>query len=105
MGFHVIDLTDISYHFLTASHCTENFGGSTGKVFYQPTVSAINRVGVESVNPAWSTSGCLPLVVFCRLSDVAMVKFDTISLASNGVGQSSVVGTGNSAGNLYLGAV
>lgn len=102
MGFHVT--AGSSYYFLTASHCTGNYSGVTGTIFYQPTVSSSNQVGVESVNPAWSTSGCLPGVTYCRLSDAALIQFSSSSLSSKGVGESSSIGSGNSSGNINFGA-
>ena len=104
MGFHVTDSVGTNY-FLTASHCTGNYSGAGTTVFYQPTSSSSNIVGVESINPAWNTSGCMPLVTYCRLADVALVQFSSSSLVSKLVGQSSTVGTGNNAGNITLGSL
>lgn len=103
MGFHVTDSVGTSY-FLTAGHCTGNFNGPGATVFYQNTATTANQVGVEDVNPAWDTSGCLPTVTYCRLTDAALVRFDSPSFASKWVGQSSSVGSGSGSGNLLVGA-
>ncbi len=104
MGFHVTDSIGTQF-FLTASHCTGNYNGVGTTVFYQPTTSSSNIVGVESINPAWNTSGCMPSVSYCRLADVALVQFSSSSLLTKAVGQSSTIGTGNSSGNVQLGSL
>ena len=103
MGLHII--VEGNSSFLTASHCTRNFFGATGVIFHQPTASSSNQVGFEHLNPPWSISGCMPSVHYCRLSDAASIKFDMSSLLTKAVGESSSIGTGNSTGNVTLGAV
>ncbi|HEX8275758.1 MAG TPA: S1 family peptidase [Longimicrobiaceae bacterium] len=102
MGFNVTDPNGQRY-FLTAGHCTQNYAGPTGRVFYQPGNSFSDRVGVEALNPAWSTTGCGVGASYCRATDAALIQYDSNILSDKRVAQSSTVGSGNSAGNLTIG--
>jgi hypothetical protein len=102
MGFNVTDSNGQRY-FLTASHCTQNYAGPTSRVFYQPGNSYSDRVGVEAINPAWSTTGCGPGASYCRATDAALIRYDSNISSQKRVAQSSTVGTGNSSGNLTIG--
>jgi hypothetical protein len=62
--------------FVTNSHCTNVQGGVESTVFYQPTASGNNRIGVEIVDPVyWSGANC-PVGRLCRYSDTAFVRWD-----------------------------
>ena len=53
MGFIVTKGSEAG--FITASHCTQphpHNGGSTGRVFYQPTDQAGNRIATRASTPA-----------------------------------------------------
>ena len=66
--------------FITASHCTQphpHNGGSTGRVFYQPTDQAGNRIGYESIDPGFSAYSVCPANHVCRNSDSAYIRFDS----------------------------
>jgi hypothetical protein len=63
--------------FVTASHCTAIQGGVEGTVFHQATPSGVtNRIGIEAVDPPYSSGGDCPSGRVCRLSDSAFVRRD-----------------------------
>ena len=101
MGFNVTNESG-EFLFLTASHCTNSPFGGTGMSFFQHQEPL--WVGDVALNPAWRTTGCLSGAVYCTDADVMAVAFDASVTPSILVAQSSVVGTGNSAGNLTVGA-
>lgn len=104
MGFNVVDSLG-NHMFLTASHCTGLYNGTTGTIdFYQNTVASNNHVGMDYINPAWSTGACsISGAIYCSTADVALVLMDSASMLNDRIAQSSVVGTGSSDGNLILG--
>ncbi|MET0399968.1 MAG: hypothetical protein ABW277_24475 [Longimicrobiaceae bacterium] len=102
MGFNVTAANGQRY-FLTAGHCTQNYAGPTGRVFYQPGNSTADRVGAEAINPAWSTTGCGAGASYCRATDAAAILYDSNISSQKRVAQSSTVGTGNGSGNLTIG--
>lgn len=55
--------------FVTNSHCTNTQGGVEGTVYHQPTSN--NKVGTESIDPAYFTGGNCPSGRRCRYSDSA----------------------------------
>jgi hypothetical protein len=93
---------DPARYFLTNSHCTLNFTGGTGHRVDQPVVGSTNRIGTIVANPAWQTVGCSPGVNYCRLTDVALGRFDTNNLATYRVAVTTVIGSGSSWGNTTL---
>jgi hypothetical protein len=70
--------------FVTASHCTSVQGGIENTVFYQPTVSANNRIGLEWADPAHWTGWPCPAGWRCRYSDSAYAKYDGAILYARG---------------------
>lgn len=67
--------------FVTASHCTNVFGGVESTVMYQPLIDddgGPNRIGVEVVDPQFAPGvwGICPSGYICRLSDAALIKYD-----------------------------
>ena len=64
--------------FVTNSHCTSVQGGVENTIFHQAVPSGVtNRVGVETVDPQYtSTPGC-PSGRKCRLSDTAFIRRDS----------------------------
>lgn len=58
--------------FVTNSHCTNAQGGVEGTVFHQATINGVlNRIGVETVDPAYFSGGPCPSGRVCRYSDSA----------------------------------
>ncbi len=88
--------------FLTASHCTLNFSGPTGQVWHQN--KPANRIGVESNNPAWRTTGCDIGAMYCDSADVAFMTYDDSISVDDSVVQTSTVGT-NGSGNTTIGTL
>ncbi len=103
MGFNVTAAFNSQRYFLTAGHCTQNYAGPTGRVFYQPGNTSADRVGAEEINPAWSTTGCGAGAAYCRATDAALIRYDSNISSQLRVAQSSTVGSGNGAGNLTIG--
>jgi hypothetical protein len=63
--------------FVIPTHCSSNWGGVDGDVWYQPTVDANNRVGVETDDEPFFQGGNCPPGRFCRYSDSAFVSIDS----------------------------
>jgi len=63
--------------FVTNSHCTNTQGGVEGTIYHQPIASGVtNRIGVETVDPPFSTGGLCPAGRRCRYSDSAFAQRD-----------------------------
>ena len=73
--------------FITAGHCTDNFGEVDDTLFYQPS-SAVNpnAVGIEISDPPFnsSLSGC-PSGKECRYSDSAFIELKPTASANRGI--------------------
>lgn len=100
LGFNV-KVSSVKY-ILTAGHCTENYTGSTGEVWNQEKPG--RRVGVESNNPAWRTSGCASGATYCDTADVALILYDDTVTTEFKLVETSTVGTGDNDGNLTVGS-
>ncbi len=61
---------------MTASHCTNIQGGVESTVFYQPTITESNRVGVEAVDPLYQQFPAFPSGRWYRYSDSAFARYD-----------------------------
>jgi hypothetical protein len=60
--------------FVTNSHCTNVQGGVENTIFHQATINGVlNRIGVETADPAYSGGGDCPSGRVCRFSDSAFV--------------------------------
>jgi hypothetical protein len=70
--------------FVTNSHCTGAMGEVTGKIFHQAWVGPLNRVGVETLDPAFTASIFCPDNYRCRFSDSAFVAYDDAALSEGG---------------------
>jgi hypothetical protein len=70
--------------FVTNSHCSNQYGGNTSTVYYQPVRSSTSRIGVESVDPYFRTGGSCPAGRVCRYSDSAFVRLDSAVKYSKG---------------------
>jgi hypothetical protein len=71
--------------FVINSHCTITRGGVEGTVFSQSTViGALNRIGVETVDPPYFTGGSCPPNRRCRASDAAFAAYDSSSFSAGG---------------------
>jgi hypothetical protein len=74
--------------FVTNSHCTITRGNVDGTVFFQNVLSwwqpSLNRVGIETADPAYTMSGSCPSGRLCRLSDSAFVAYDAGTLSGGG---------------------
>lgn len=101
MGFNVETPAGSSY-FLTASHCSQSFTGNVGKLWYQAAYGDL--AGQEAVNPAWATSGCAPGALYCTTADAELIARDPSVPFEYTVVQTSIVGSGNNAGNLDIGS-
>lgn len=66
--------------FVTNSHCSGTQGGVQGTVIYQNTNTAANRIGVETVDPAYFTGSGCPAGRRCRYSDTAFIRYDSSGL-------------------------
>ena len=62
--------------FTIPTHCSSNLGGVDGDIWYQPTVDANNRVGVETDDQPFFEGGSCPQGRACRYSDSAFVSVD-----------------------------
>jgi hypothetical protein len=90
-------------YFATASHCTHSYTGNASTDWHQ--AKSPNQIGVEAINPAWTTTGCLAFYdVYCNTIDVALVSYDSWIQYNNQLVQTSTVGTGSSNGNLTIGS-
>lgn len=83
--------------FVTNSHCSGTQGGVQGTVIFQNTNTAANRIGVETVDPAYFTGAGCPAGRRCRRSDTAFIRYDSSTLRefariarTNGVGSLTV---------------
>lgn len=64
--------------FVTNSHCTSMQGALDGTVFHQATaLASFNRIGSETVDPAYVAGGDCPVNRQCRRSDAAFVQINT----------------------------
>jgi len=69
--------------FVTASHCTAFRSVVDGSIFFQASNgSALDRVGVEKVDPPFFGGGACPFPRVCRFSDAAFVAYDKPSLSA-----------------------
>jgi hypothetical protein len=96
--------------FVTASHCTEVQGGVEDTVFYQPTVSAGNKLGREIGDPGYWTGTICPPGRRCRFSDSAFVRWNgSVSrmrhIAKTRLDSIDIVGTYRVVGEVALPAV
>jgi hypothetical protein len=98
-GFNVI--ANGAPHFLLTSHCNGAFDGTVGQVWNQ--ADSPSRIGQTDINPAWSTTGCVPQATLCRDTDASLVKYDAGVRFSYQVAETSQIGSGNNAGNLTVG--
>lgn len=113
MGFNIV--VGGTGYMVTASHCTNSYGGQLNRRWYQPSIvfnpftgqDMINTpylIGATAINPAWRTSGCTyPNATFCRETDGMLVKWADQSAFAQNVYETSVVGTGNNPGNNIIG--
>jgi len=60
--------------FVTASHCTAQQGGVEGTIIYQAGFGPGTRIGVETVDPQYSSGGDCPSGRVCRISDSAFIR-------------------------------
>ena len=78
LGFNVLHYI-YGRTFVTASHCTNGWGGLESTVMYQPDVLYGARVGVEVVDPPFVSglhpTRCPPTTI-CRYSDAALIRYD-----------------------------
>ena len=111
MGFNIV--VSGQPYFLTASHCTTTYGGELGRLWFAPSIVynpitgqiAINTnayVGQTARNPAWVTTNCFGGATRCRWTDAMLVKWRNNDYAKN-VYITSVIGSGNNAGNVVIG--
>jgi hypothetical protein len=63
--------------FITCSHCTATQGGVEDTVINQPTTGKKNRIGVETVDPAYFSGNGCPSNRKCRYSDTAFIRRDS----------------------------
>jgi hypothetical protein len=70
--------------FVTNSHCTTVRSQVEGTIFFQHSTDAENRVGVETVDPAFFMTGDCPNNFRCRYSDSAFVAYDDPGLSAGG---------------------
>lgn len=70
--------------FVTNSHCTATRGAVDGAVAFQSTMTASNRIGVETVDPPFFTGSSCPPGRRCRVSDAAFFAYDSKSLSQGG---------------------
>jgi hypothetical protein len=83
LGFNVIRAG--AGGFVTNSHCTRIQGGVENSVFHQPNAFVSgNRIGIETVDPAYFTGGACPAGRRCRYSDTAFVDDDSSVSSSHG---------------------
>ncbi len=66
--------------FVTNSHCSGTQGGVQNTVIYQNTNTAANRIGIETVDPAYFTGSPCPAGRRCRYSDSAFIRYDSSGL-------------------------
>jgi hypothetical protein len=93
--------------FLTNSHCNStasgSLNGSTGTLFYQPTVSISYLIGASTINRPLFTGGACPAGKSCRYSDAQFVDYYSDDRWSgHQIAETSVIGTGGAAGNLTV---
>ncbi len=62
--------------YVTNSHCTNVQGGVEGTVHYQHSNAAGNRIGVETVDPAYGAIAGCPAGRRCRWSDSSFGRYD-----------------------------
>jgi hypothetical protein len=70
--------------FVTNSHCTSMRSQVEDTVFFQPTMGIFDRVGVETVDPAFFMNGNCPSKRRCRYSDAAFVAYDDPDFSAGG---------------------
>lgn len=70
--------------FVSNSHCSGTQGGVQGTVIYQNSNSSSNRIGVETVDPAYFTGSGCPAGRRCRYSDTAFFRYDSSALREFG---------------------
>ena len=70
--------------FITNSHCTATRSVVDGTVMFQATGGAVNRIGVETVDPKFFKGGNCPSGMRCRLSDAAFFAYDDKNLPQGG---------------------
>lgn len=70
--------------FITNSHCTATRGVVDGTVMFQATSASADRIGVETVDPAFFTGGPCPSGKKCRRSDAAFFAYDDEDLSEGG---------------------
>jgi len=79
LGFNVRYRANGEYHrgFVTASHCTDLFGGAEATNFFSPTRTSAN-IGEEIADPFFSSAitGCGPGDE-CRYSDAALISYNS----------------------------
>jgi hypothetical protein len=77
-------VTSEGWGFITAAHCTSEYGAVHGDEFYQPTEAGGNLIGYEAVDPALLSPGttyCPAWVNYgCRSSDAAFLWYSSSSL-------------------------
>lgn len=71
--------------FVTNSHCTIMRSLVEGTIFSQSTtIAALNRIGVETVDPDFFTGGSCPPNRRCRFSDAIFAAYNASSLSAGG---------------------
>ena len=79
---------------VTASHCTNTQGGVESTIFYQPTKLSSNRIGVETIDPAYWTGSPCPSGNRCRYSDSAFAALDgTVSYGRGYIARTTGLGS------------
>lgn len=80
-----VDALDFGVGFITASHCTYRFGdASDGTPFYQNTLTAGNRIGLETADG--DTFSCIKggTTYDCRYADAAFISYDSTQHSQHG---------------------
>jgi hypothetical protein len=83
--------------FITASHCTNDQGGTENTVFAQAGGIATQRIGVEATDPNYTAIPfACPSGRICRFSDAARVRYDdTVSVSFGRLGRTSAANNGS----------
>lgn len=79
--------------YVTNSHCTNSMFGLDGTQHYQPTVSSMNSIGVEHVDPAGFTGGVCPQGYVCRYSDAVFGRYTSASSSLGKIARTSSAGS------------
>lgn len=82
LGFNAFRGKD--FGFVIASHCTDVFGEAEGTRFFQSLPGNSTGIGVEVVDPGFSTGPPCPPGKRCRFSDSAFAKYDNARLGRLG---------------------